>query len=112
MIFIKNQENWQRFYCEKSLKKLYNYILYTIIQWLWNIYKCINLYNNNSLKKNNQNYEFLQKNSCKLVNYLYNYREFSCIIMNTTQLLYYKKTAENEKKYWKKVQNYVYTKTN
>ena len=42
---------------------------------------------------------FLQRNSCKLANNLYNYREFSCIIR--IQLNFYitvRKSAEKEKK--------------
>jgi len=35
--------------------------------------------------------DFLQRNPCKLANYLYKYREFPCITENTTQFLYYRK---------------------
>ena len=43
--------------------------------------------------------DFLQRNSCKLANNLYNYREFSCI--TRTQLKFYiivRKSAEKKKK--------------
>ena len=55
---------------------------------------------------------FLQKNSCKLADNLYNYKEFSCI--TRIQLNFYiieRKLAKNERKL-KEKQDYVYAETN